>query len=88
MSWIIFLGTSGKNGGRNFLMFDTLNIFYLWLYGYMLIYGTGCMVKDHSVREETCYYHFIRYIFRKFSKGSFICTIPETGQDSICHDLC
>ena len=42
---------------------DALNTFYLRLY------GVGHMVKDHSDR----------LFFPNISKGSFICTIPQTG---------
>ena len=37
----------GRKEG-NVLFNNTLNTFYLW------IYGVGHMVKDHSAREETC----------------------------------
>ena len=57
-------------GGRNVirkegnvLFNDTLNTFYLRLY------GVRHMVKDHS---DTL-------LFPISSKGSFICTIPQTG---------
>ena len=49
----------------NGLFNDMLNTFSLPLY------GVGHVVKDHSVREETCCCNFMGY--------SFICTIPKTG---------
>ena len=49
--------------GRSGLFNDTLNTFYLPLY------GVEHMVKDHS--------HGL--LFPISSKGSFICTIPQTG---------
>ena len=48
---------------RNVLFNDALNTFYLQLY------GVRHMVKDHSDRR----------LFPINSKGSFICTIPQTG---------
>ena len=46
----------------NVLYNDTLNIFYLWLY------GIRHMLKDHSAREETCCHHYICYSFRLVEK--------------------
>ena len=39
----------------NVLFNNALNTFYLRLY------GVGCMVKDHIVKEETCCHHYIGY---------------------------
>ena len=47
---------------------DALNTFYLRLY------GVGHMVKDHSDSERG---HLL--LFPINSKGSFICSIPQTG---------
>ena len=57
----------------NVLFNDALNTFYL------LLYGVGHMVKDHSdsERETCCRPH--RLLFLMNSKGSFIYTIPQTG---------
>ena len=57
----------------NVLFNDTLNTFYLRLY------GVGHMVKDHSDRWERkpTLPHVL--LFPINSKGSFICTIPQTG---------
>ena len=65
-----------SNGGRkegNVLFIDALNTFYLWLY------GIGHMVKDHSdsERENPLPPHGLLLPIN--SKGSFICTIPQTG---------
>ena len=49
----------------NALFNDTLNTFYLRLY------GVGHMVKDHSDSHMG--------YFPISSNGSFICTIPQTG---------
>ena len=57
----------------NVLFNDALNTFYL------RIYGVRHMVKDHSdsVRGNQLPPH--RLLFPISSKGSFICTIPQTG---------
>ena len=47
---------------------NALSTFYLWLY------GVGHMVKNFSVREETCYCHCVGYSFQLASRGSFIYT--------------
>ena len=59
---------------RNVLFNDALNTFYLRLY------GIGHMVKDHSdsVRGNPLLPHGLLFLIN--SKGSFICTIPQTGQ--------
>ena len=58
---------------RNVLFNDPLNTFYLQLY------GVGHMVKDHSDRERGNPLPPHGLLFPISSKGSFICTIPETG---------
>ena len=57
----------------NVLFNDTLNTFYLWLY------GIRHMVKDHSDIEKGNPLLPHRLLFPINSKGSFICTIPQTG---------
>ena len=59
----------GKKEG-NALFNDALNTFYLQLY------GVGHMVKDHSDSERG---NPLPLLFLINSKGSFICTIPQTG---------
>ena len=61
------------NGNGNVLFNDTLNTFYLPLY------GVRHMVKDHSDSEKgnPLLPHIL--LFPINSKGSFICTIPQTG---------
>ena len=54
----------------NVLFNNTLNTFYLWLY------GVGHMVKDHSDIERGNLLLLHRLLFPVSSKGSFICTIP------------
>ena len=58
---------------RNVLFNDTLNTFYLRLY------GVGHMVKDHSDSEKGNLLPPYRLLLSINSKGSFICTIPQTG---------
>ena len=52
---------------------DALNTFYLQLY------GVRHMVKDHSDSEKGNALSPHRVLFSINSKGSFICTIPQTG---------
>ena len=64
-------GMKGKEG--NVLFNDTLNTFYLQLY------GVNHMVKDHSDSEKGNPLLPHRLLVPINSKGSFICTIPQTG---------
>ena len=57
----------------NVLFNDALNTFYLQLY------GVRHMVKDHSDSEKGNPLPPHRLLFPISSKGSFICTIPQTG---------
>ena len=57
----------------NVLFNDALNTFYLRLYGVIH------MVKDHSDSEKGNPLPPHRLFFPINSKGSFICTIPQTG---------
>ena len=61
------------NKEGNVLFNDTLNTFYLRLY------CVRHMVKDHSDSEKGNPLPPHRLIFPINSKGSFICTIPQTG---------
>ena len=56
----------------NVLFNDALNTFYLRLY------GVRHMVKDHSDSEKGNPLPPHRLLFPINSKGSFICTIPQT----------
>ena len=57
----------------NFLFNDALNTFYLWLY------VVGHMVKDQSDSERGNSPILLHGLFFSInSKGSFICTIPQT----------
>ena len=68
---ILFLAQEGKKEG-NAVFKDAFNIFYLWLY------GVGHLVKDSdSERRNPLPPHGL--LFSIDSKGSFICTIPQTG---------
>ena len=58
---------------RNVLFNDALNTFYLRLY------GVRHMVKDHSDSEKGNPLLPHRLLLLISSKGSFICTIPQTG---------
>ena len=59
---------------RNVLFNDTLNTFYLWLY------GVRHMVKDHSDSDKGNPLPPHRLLLPISSKGSFICIIPlEAG---------
>ena len=58
---------------RNVLFNDVLNTFYLRLYGVRHI------VKDHSDSEKGNPLPPHRLLLSINSKGSFICTIPQTG---------
>ena len=58
---------------RNVLFNDALNTFYLRLY------GVRYMVKDHSDSEKGNPLPPHRLLLSINSKGSFICTIPQTG---------
>ena len=58
---------------RNVLFNDALNTFYLRLY------GVRHMIKDHSDSEKGNPLPPHGLLFPITSKGSFICTIPQTG---------
>ena len=58
---------------ENVLFNDALNIFYLRLY------GIRHMVKDHSDSERGNLLLPHGLLFPINSKGSFICTFPQTG---------
>ena len=58
---------------RNVLFNNALNTFYLRLY------GVRHMVKDHCDSEKGNPLPPHRLLFLINSKGSFICTIPQTG---------
>ena len=62
-----------KERERNVLLNDALNTFYLRLY------GVRHMVKDHSDSEKGNPLPPHRLLLSINSKGSFICTIPQTG---------
>ena len=65
---------NNKRKEGNVLFHDTLNTFYLRLY------GVRHMVKDHSDSEREISLRPHGLLFSINSKGSFICTIPQTGQ--------
>ena len=56
-----------------FLFNDALNTFY------QRLYGVRHMVKDHSDSEKGNPLPPHRLLLSINSKGSFICTIPQTG---------
>ena len=47
--------------------------------GYLRLYGVRHMVKDHSDSEKGNPLPPHRLLFPINNKGSFICTIPQTG---------
>ena len=57
----------------NVLFNNALNTFCLWLY------GVRHMVKDHTDSERGNPLPPHELLFPINSKGSFICTIPQTG---------
>ena len=65
------LSSVGRKEG-NVLFNDALNTFYLRLY------GVRHMVKDHSDSEKGNPLPSHGLLFPISSKGSFICTIPQT----------
>ena len=63
-----------RNGEEGSVLFnEALNTFYLRLY------GVGHMVKYHSDSERGNPLLLNGLLFPTNSKGSFICTIPQTG---------
>ena len=79
---ILLKGFTGRNASvchfrlereRNVLFNDALNTFYLRLY------GVRHMVKDHCGSEKGNPLPPHRLLLSINSKGSFICTIPQTG---------
>ena len=69
---INFTGIHERERERNVLFNDALNTFYLRLY------GVRHMVKDHSDSEKGNPLPPHRLLLSIRSKGSFICTIPQT----------
>ena len=69
VSW----GLPDLKEGRKYLFNDTLNTFYVRLY------GIRHMVKDHSDSERGSPLSPHGLLFPINSKGSFICIIPQTG---------
>ena len=70
---VIWWGLISENKEGNILFNDTINTFYLRLY------GVRHMVKDHSDSEKGNLLPPHTLLFPINSKGSFICTIPQTG---------
>ena len=69
----VFVSVVLLKEGRSVLFNDTLNTFYLRLY------GVGHMVKDHSDSERGNPLPLHGLLFQISSKGSFIYIIPQTG---------
>ena len=63
----------GERERERILFNDTLNTFYLRLY------GIRHMVKDHSDSKKGNLLPPHRLLLSINSKGSFICSIPQTG---------
>ena len=64
---------------RNVLFNDALNTFYLRLYGVRHTF------KDHSDSEKGNPLPPHRLLLSISSKGSFKCTIPQTGYHGLCY---
>ena len=64
--------TTNRKKEGNVSLNDALNI-------YLQLYGVRHMVKDHSDSERGNLLPPHRLLFPIGSKGSFICTIPQTG---------
>ena len=69
----VFVNIKHFDGNGNVLFNDALNTFYL------LLYGVRHMVKVHFDSEKRNPLPPHRLLFPINSKGSFICTIPQTG---------
>ena len=69
----VSVGQRERERERNVLFNDALNTFYLRLY------GVRHMVKDHSDSEKGNPLPPHRLLLSINSKGSFICTTPQTG---------
>ena len=70
----LFIFVNSIPGGLCVVLFnDALNTFHLRLY------GVGHMVKDHSDSERGNLLPPHGLLFPINSKGSFICTISQTG---------
>ena len=67
------IGHQERKGKGSVLFNDALNTFYLRLY------GVRHMLKDHSDSERGNPLTPHGLLFPISSKGSFICTIPQTG---------
>ena len=72
-TWSILQQLLERERERNVLLNDTLNTFYLRLY------GVRHMVKNHSDSEKGNPLPPHRLLLLINSKVSFICTIPQTG---------
>ena len=70
---IFFFFSDMQRKEGNVLFIYLINTFYLRLY------GVRHMVKDHSDSEKGNPLPPHRLLFTINSKGSFICTIPQTG---------
>ena len=73
MFQLVLYAMGNKERKGNVLFNDALNTFYLRLY------GVRHMVKDHSDSEKGNPLPPHMLLFPINSKGSFICTIPQTG---------
>ena len=73
MTYVVLRCVTNGRRERNVLFNDALNTFYLRLY------GVRHMVKDHSDSEKGNPLPPHRLLLSINSKGSFICTIPQTG---------
>ena len=68
-----YLALKERKEKKMFYFNDALNTFHL------LLYGVRHMVKDHSDSERGNPLQPYGLLLSINSKGSFICTIPQTG---------
>ena len=66
---------TGTNEGRKEMFYLTMHSTHLI---FLRLYGVGHMVKDHSDSKRGNPLAPHRLLFPISSKGSFICTIPQT----------
>ena len=71
--WLFGVGHMAKEGRKEMFYLTTHSTHFI--YGYMV----SAIVKDHSDSEKGNPLPPHRLLFPINSKGSFICTIPQTG---------
>ena len=81
--WCVCVGGGGGGGTNTVQKFEReREMFYLTTHSthfYLRLYGVRHMVKDHSENVKGNPLPPHRLLLSINSKGSFICTIPQTG---------